>query len=107
MDLLTAIKALGHPTRLSIYDLLMEGVQCSCEISERLALTPSLISYHMSALEEAGLVQSERDGDDARWIYYSVNEAALAQLRQALDRFLDPTRIKPRVPNCGPKKCCS
>ena len=102
MELLRALKALANPIRLQVFDMLMEGVQCSCEISGRLGLAPNLISYHMRILEEAGLVESERDPDDARWIYYSVRRPALEALRRQLDAFLDPARIKPRVPNCGP-----
>jgi ArsR family transcriptional regulator len=102
-----ALKALSQPTRLRILDMLMEGVQCSCEISERLDLAPNLISYHMRALEEAGLVSSERDTEDARWIYYSAQPAALERLRRDLDELLDPARIQPRVPNCGPRASCT
>ena len=102
-SLLAALKALSQPTRLAIFDLLMEGVQCSCEIAERLDLAPNLISYHMRALEEAGLVESVRDKDDARWIYYSLRPAALARLHKQLGALTDPARIQPRVPNCGPR----
>ncbi|MBC7236805.1 MAG: winged helix-turn-helix transcriptional regulator, partial [Chloroflexi bacterium] len=34
--LVTQLKALSDPRRLSIFDMLMEGVQCNCEIAERL-----------------------------------------------------------------------
>lgn len=104
--LLKGLKALSEPTRLHIFDMLMEGVQCSCEISRRLSLSRSLISHHMRALKEAGLVKSERDPADGRWIYYSVDKKALNQLRHQLYRMLDPQRIQPRVPSCGPDGCC-
>ena len=104
--LVPKLKALSNPKRLRIYDMLMEGVQCNCEIAERLDLSLSLISHHMHILEETGLVKSERDADDARWIYYSVDEEALSKFKEALDQFLDPERIKPRAPSCGPQGCC-
>jgi len=104
--ILGALKALSQPTRLRIFDVLMEGVQCSCEISERLGLAPSLISYHMRALEEAGLVQSERDEHDARWIYYSLRPVELGRLHRQLCDLVDPNRVQPRVPNCGPHSGC-
>ena len=53
------LKALGDPTRLSIFDLLMEGTHCNCEISERLGLSLSLISHHLSVLRDAGLATHE------------------------------------------------
>jgi ArsR family transcriptional regulator len=105
IDLVGILKALSQPTRLRILDMLMEGVQCSCEISEQLGLAPNLVSYHMRALEEAGLVTSERDATDARWIYYSVRPETLAALRDRLGALLDPARIQPRQPNCGPQSC--
>ena len=97
------LKALSDPTRLSILDMLMEGVQCNCEISERLGISLSLISHHVRVLREARLVKSERDLEDGRWIYYSVDAEAMEQLKQRLDCLLDQRRIKPRVPTCGPK----
>ena len=104
-DLVQCLKALSDPTRLSVFDMLMEGVQCNCEISDRLGLSLSLISHHTRILRETGLVRSERDPDDARWIYYSVDEEALAALCEAIGHLLDPERIQPRQPSCGPKQC--
>jgi ArsR family transcriptional regulator len=102
-----ALKALGDPTRLSIFDILLEGVQCNCEIAERLKLSLSLVSPHLRALRQVGLVQGERDSEDARWIYYSIDREELSQLGQAMKHLLDVTRIRPRVPSCGPRKCDS
>ncbi len=99
------LKALSHPTRLSVFDMLMEGVQCNCEIAERLGLSLSLISHHVRILREIGLVQSERDPDDARWVYHSIDREALAELNEATGHLLDINRIQPRLPSCGPKKC--
>jgi len=104
--LIPGLKALSHPKRLRICDLLMQGVQCNCEISERLGLSLSLISHHMGTLVDAGLVKSRRDPIDARWIYYSINEDAMSRFKEALNRFLDLERIKPRQPSCGPRRDC-
>ncbi len=96
------LKVLSDPTRLAVLDLLMHGVQCNCELSQELQLAPNLISHHLGVLAQSGLVDTERDASDARWVYYSVSEKALDNLRMALAAFCDPTRIKPRRPNCGP-----
>lgn len=100
-----ALKALSDPTRLKVFDILMEGVQCNCEIAERLDLSFSLISHHMRVLREAGLVQSERDPEDARWVYYSIDQDTLALLHERVSHLLDIKRIQPRQPSCGPKSC--
>ena len=104
-DLARMLKALADPSRLSIFNMLMEGVQCNCEIAERLGFSLSLISHHLRVLHEVDLVQSERDAQDARWIYHSVNRARLAQLDAAMRHLLDVNRIQPRSPVCGPKSC--
>jgi ArsR family transcriptional regulator len=97
------LKALSEPTRLSIFDVLMEGVQCNCEIAGRLGLSLSLISHHLHVLRQVGLVQSEHDPHDARWIYYSIDREALLQLDKEMQRLLDVNRIQPRLPSCGPR----
>ena len=101
------LKILAEPKRLLIFNLLMEGVQCNCELGDFLQIPPNLISHHLSKLRAAGLVEMERDAVDSRWIYYSVNRAALEELNSAFGTFFDPTRIKPRRTTCGPKNLIS
>ncbi len=96
------LKLLANPKRLQIVHLLMEGVQCNCELGDALEMAPNLISHHLGLLRDAGLVDVERDAVDARWLYYSLNEQALAELNAAYGAFFDPARIKPRRPTCGP-----
>lgn len=101
--LLQQLKALANPKRLQILHLLMEGIHCNCELGEALDMSPNLISHHMSILRDIGLVDVERDAVDARWIYFSVNMAALAELNQVFSAFFDVDRIQPRRPTCGPQ----
>jgi ArsR family transcriptional regulator, arsenate/arsenite/antimonite-responsive transcriptional repressor len=96
------LKVVSDPRRLQILDLLMNGVQCNCEIGDHLDMAPNLISHHLGVLRRAGLVLAERDPDDARWVYYSVNAAVLAEMSRVLGEFFDPERIQPRRPDCGP-----
>ncbi len=81
LELANTLKVLSDPNRLAIFDLLMQGVQCNCEIGGNLKLPMNLISHHLKVLRQAGLVDAERDPVDARWIYYSIHPAALAALR--------------------------
>ena len=98
------LKVLAEPRRLRIFNLLMEGVQCNCELGDALDMTPNLISHHLGVLRQAGLVDIERDPNDARWVYYSVNRVALTDLNIAFGTFFDPDRIQPRQPQCGPQQ---
>jgi ArsR family transcriptional regulator, arsenate/arsenite/antimonite-responsive transcriptional repressor len=97
------LKALGEPNRLRIVNLLMEGVQCNCELGSVLDMAPNLISHHLRVLREIGLVRVERDAVDARWLYYSLDVDMLGQMCQAFGGFFDPARIKERHPACGPQ----
>lgn len=100
--LAATLKVLAEPNRLRIFDVLMQGIYCNCELGDALGMAPNLISYHLSVLHRAGLVEAEHDPADARWIYYAINRAALEDLHRAFAAFFDPTRIQPRQPNCGP-----
>ncbi|MFO3796604.1 MAG: ArsR/SmtB family transcription factor, partial [Anaerolineales bacterium] len=85
------LKVMAEPKRLLIFNLLMEGVQCNCEISNVLNMPPNLISHHLSKLRAAGLVEMKRDALDSRWVYYSVSRAALEDLNAGCGAFFDRT----------------
>lgn len=57
---------------------------CACKISERLGLSGSTTSHHMSVLTEAGLVAARKDGV---WTYYTLRRDALAAAAEALTRY--------------------
>lgn len=60
MDVMSAVK---HPTARRIADFLLRaGPQCHGEISQALALTPALVSFHMEKLLQGGVVARHRDG---------------------------------------------
>lgn len=96
------LKVLAEPKRLTIFHRIMEGSQCNCVLGSDLDIPPNLVSYHLRAMQQAGLLDVQRDPNDARWVYYSVNPEALSELNQALDSFFDPKQIKPRRNTCGP-----
>ena len=62
-----------------------------------------LISHQLSILRYLGLVGVARDAVDARWVYFSINESALAELNQVFGAFFAADRIQPRRPSCGPQ----
>jgi ArsR family transcriptional regulator len=97
------LKVLAEPKRLLIIHLLMEGMQCNCELGDALQMASNLVSHHLRILREAGFVEVERDSFDARWVYYSLNRDTLDELGEAFGLFFDPARIKPRRLTCGPQ----
>ncbi len=102
-ELSRRLKVLAEPSRLRLLDLIIQGVQCNCELGPELGMAPNLISHHLSVLREIGLVNAERDRVDSRWVYYSVNRDAFKKLNVAFGAFFDPDRIQPRRLTCGPQ----
>ena len=101
-EIATRLKVLADPTRLRIFDLLLGGERCNCEMGGLLGLAPNLISHHLGVLRGSGLVVARRDTNDARWVYYSVDRAALADMAAMLSAFFSPDRLADRDPACGP-----
>ena len=66
-----AFKALSDPTRLRILRLLAanNAQMCVCELVDALQERQYTISRGLGLLEQAGLVQGQKDG---RWVYYSL-----------------------------------
>jgi DNA-binding HxlR family transcriptional regulator len=54
-------KALGHPVRLMIINLVKIKPRHGEELAEILRLQPATISHHLGALAEAGLLRSQKD----------------------------------------------
>jgi ArsR family transcriptional regulator len=99
-EVIRLLKVIADPTRFLILDMLMTGMHCNCEIAKSTGLSMSLISHHLRILTDSGLIESERNSKDGRWIYYSVNHDRIIFLRELLDHFLDLKRLKERAPSC-------
>jgi ArsR family transcriptional regulator len=76
-------KAMGHPVRVQIVDLLSRfgGQVCVCDIEAHFALSQPTISHHLRVLRQAGLVEAEQRG---LWVYYVTAPEGLARLRRYL-----------------------
>ena len=62
MDFERMLKALGEPTRLTIYRALLERKHCVRSLSKKLGISESAISQHMKIMKDAGLVYGEKYG---------------------------------------------
>ena len=73
-DLVTIFKALSDETRLRVIKLLEQGELCVCDITAALDMVQPKVSFHLSALKEAGFIKDRKQG---KWIHYSLNDADL------------------------------
>ena len=55
-------KALAHPVRLQILDMLRSGEACVCHMETALGKRQAYISQQLMVLRDAGLVDARRDG---------------------------------------------
>jgi DNA-binding transcriptional ArsR family regulator len=65
-----AFRALADPTRREILQLLRDGPKSSGEIAEQFASSWPTVSRHLAVLRDAGLILSERNGQQ---IVYELN----------------------------------
>jgi ArsR family transcriptional regulator len=85
--LAAALKALAHPARLRIVDVLAARGTCICgEIVEVLPLAQATVSQHLKILKDAGLLQGTIEGPRS---CYCLDAPALSELRRALDARLE------------------
>lgn len=66
-DFLKVTKALSDPNRVKVLKMLQHKVMCVCEIKTALGIAQPTASKHLKILEEAGLVDSRREG---QWVNY-------------------------------------
>ena len=86
------LKALSHPTRLAVLDILREGEQCVCHMEATLGLRQAYISQQLMILKNAGLVESRRDGLN---LYYRVIKP---EIFNVLDTLSDVTAVTAKLP---------
>jgi ArsR family transcriptional regulator len=75
------LKAIAHPTRLAILDVLRDGEQCVCHMEATLGLRQAYISQQLMILKDAGLIEARRDGLN---LYYRVVKPEIHNVLTAL-----------------------
>ena len=55
-------RALAHPTRIAILEMLRRGEICVCEMGPELEASQANVSQHLAVLRDSNLVVARRDG---------------------------------------------
>ena len=82
--------ALGDAGRLAIVDELMTSDRSPRELSALLDISPSLLSFHLDALERVGLVRRVSSAGDRRRKYVQLVPAALEELTSGRGDWVGP-----------------
>ena len=68
-EFIRVMKALSDPTRLKLLKILENRLMCVCELQTAIGAAQSTTSKHLKILEDAGLVESQKDG---LWVNYTL-----------------------------------
>jgi ArsR family transcriptional regulator, arsenate/arsenite/antimonite-responsive transcriptional repressor len=80
-------KALSHPARIKIIQILAEKKMCVCgEIVDLLPLSQSTVSQHLKELKRVGLIKGEIEGPKT---CYCINEEKLARAFSKMSRLFN------------------
>jgi DNA-binding transcriptional ArsR family regulator len=77
MSFTNTFKALSHPVRRAILDLLKMDKMSAGEIADQFELTGATISHHLNVLKQADLVVETREKN---FIYYELNTSVLEDM---------------------------
>jgi ArsR family transcriptional regulator len=79
-------RALSHPARIRILEILAERNTCICgEIVNLLPLSQSTVSQHLKELKKAGLIRGEIEGPKT---CYCIDPKTFTRAREMFQNFL-------------------
>ena len=104
-------KATTDPSRVKIVKMLQHGELCVCEIQEVLGISQPTVSKHVKILEEAGLLNSRKEG---LRVYYRLDDGSaspyvatiLGSLRHWLEETPEISEIVKRLPDIRRANLC-
>lgn len=76
-------KALGHPVRLMIVEMLLDGERCVCELQKDSGRDMSTVSSHLNVLKNSRIVSCEQRGKN---VYYSLCCPCLSSVLSCLQK---------------------
>ena len=86
------LKALAHPVRIAILEILRNGEQCVCHFEAALGMRQAYISQQLMVLRRAGIVASRREGWNH---YYRVRKPEIYAVLDAVYEITGTTAGKP------------
>ena len=63
------LKAVGHPIRLRIVEIIEKGEKCVGDITEALQCKQAITSQHLNLMRDKGILSHRRDGAK---MYYKI-----------------------------------
>lgn len=79
------LKALGHPSRIAILEILRRGEECVCRICPQLDGTQPNTSKHLAVLKKAGILDSRQEGT---MTFYWVVDTRVYEILELADEMI-------------------
>lgn len=79
------LRVLGHPVRIRILELLLDGARTVGELQAELQLDSSGTSQHLGALRQLGILESRREGTS---VHYGIRDPRVSQLMAVAKQIL-------------------
>lgn len=95
------LKALAHPARIQIAEILREGEACVCHLEAHLGYRQPYISQQIMVLRRAGLLAERRDGT---YVFYRLADPRVGELLDALMPE-GPGKKRRRAAGCSCPEC--
>lgn len=81
------LKAIAHPVRLSIVELIVDNEKlCVTDIHEKIGIEQAVASQHLKILKQKQVLEFQREG---KQIFYSLKYVALKDLVKCLHKCQD------------------
>ena len=94
MNEIKFMKCVCDETRFRVLEFLGKDEKCVCDIVEHLDKEQTLVSHHLKALRDCGLVLTRREGKN---IMYWVSDHAIIEV---LDKIRDVSKRLDEISGC-------
>jgi DNA-binding transcriptional ArsR family regulator len=97
LDIAKYAKALAHPARIAIIQLLLKKQSCVCgDIVDELPISQSTVSQHLKELKAVGLIKGEIEGTS---VCYCLDEKEWSKASSLIVKMFDKVAV-------NKSKCC-
>ena len=86
-------RALAHPTRIRILEILVRGRRTVQELQEALALEQPIVSQQLAVLRNQGIVSTQKEGLSVR---YALRDSLVGELLDVARRIFNNQLVSTR-----------
>ena len=79
------LKAIAHPTRIAILEILRPGEECVCRICPELEGSQPNTSKHLATMKAAGILESRQEGT---MTFYRVVDTRVYEILELVDQMV-------------------